>query len=128
MNIRFVVYLILVTRKLVTEVLFNDFIDKEWRICIFNKIGPNFLCVIMKGVRTITNFKRPIYQTFSVCVWSVIFCLLIPKMNTSRKAMEWLICFSIVNLILGCLWLETRFIAISMVSLSGILVKRLITS
>ena len=24
-------------------------------------------------------------------------------MNTSRKAMEWLICFSIVNLILGCL-------------------------
>ena len=24
-------------------------------------------------------------------------------MNTSRKAMEWLVCFSIVNLILGCL-------------------------
>ena len=24
-------------------------------------------------------------------------------MNTSRKAMEWLICFSIVNLKLGCL-------------------------
>ena len=24
-------------------------------------------------------------------------------MNTSRKAMEWLICFSIVNLMLGCL-------------------------
>ena len=27
-------------------------------------------------------------------------------MNTSRKAMEWLICFSIVNLMLGCLLLE----------------------
>ena len=26
-----------------------------------------------------------------------------PEMNTSRKAMEWLICFSIVNLMLGCL-------------------------
>ena len=24
-------------------------------------------------------------------------------MNTSRKAIEWLICFSIVNLLLGCL-------------------------
>ena len=24
-------------------------------------------------------------------------------MNTSRKAMEWLICFSIMNLMLGCL-------------------------
>ena len=24
-------------------------------------------------------------------------------MNTSRKAMEWLICFSTVNLMLGCL-------------------------
>ena len=24
-------------------------------------------------------------------------------MNTSRKAMEWLICFSIVNLMLGCI-------------------------
>ena len=28
---------------------------------------------------------------------------MIPEMNTSRKAMEWLISFSIVNLILGCL-------------------------
>ena len=29
-------------------------------------------------------------------------------MNTSRKAMEWLTCFSIVNLMLGCL-LFNRF-------------------
>ena len=28
-------------------------------------------------------------------------------MNTSRKAMEWLICFSIVKLMLGCLLLKT---------------------
>ena len=27
-------------------------------------------------------------------------------MNTSRKVMEWLICFSIVNLMLGCLLFE----------------------
>ena len=34
------------------------------------------------------------------------FCLLISEMNISRKAMEWLICFSIVNLMLGCLLLK----------------------
>ena len=28
------------------------------------------------------------------------------KMNTSRKAMEWLVCFSIVNLMLGDLFLK----------------------
>ena len=28
---------------------------------------------------------------------------MIAGMNTSRKTMEWLICFSIVNLMLGCL-------------------------
>ena len=27
----------------------------------------------------------------------------IPEMNTSRKALEWLICFYIVNLKFGCL-------------------------
>ena len=27
-------------------------------------------------------------------------------MNTSRKAIEWLICFSVVNLMLGCLLFE----------------------
>ena len=29
--------------------------------------------------------------------------LLIPEMNTPRKAIEWLTCFSIVKLSLGCL-------------------------
>ena len=31
------------------------------------------------------------------------FRLLIPQMNASRKAMEWLTCFSIENVTLGCL-------------------------
>ena len=49
------------------------------------------------------KFKRsPVYVDLWY-VWSVRFWLLIPEMNTSRKAMEWLICFSIVNLMLGCL-------------------------
>ena len=34
---------------------------------------------------------------------SVRFWLLLPEMNTSRKSMEWLICFSIVDLMLRCL-------------------------
>ena len=28
-------------------------------------------------------------------------------MNTSRKAMEWLICFSVVNVMVGCLVFKT---------------------
>ena len=45
------------------EVVFNDFIDYEWLICIFDKIRFNAFYVIMKRVPIITNFKRPIYQT-----------------------------------------------------------------
>ena len=43
---------------------------------------------------------------FKRSLWSVRFWLLIHEMNTSRKAMEWLICFSIANLMLGCLLLK----------------------
>ena len=35
--------------------------------------------------------------------WSVRFWLLLLEMNTSRKTIEWLTYFSIVNLMLGCL-------------------------
>ena len=56
--------MILVTRKLIIKVPFNDFIDSEWQICIFNKIEFNVFYVIIKGVPIITNFDRPIYQTF----------------------------------------------------------------
>ena len=54
--------MILVTRKLIMKLLFNDFIDLKWRICIFNKIGFIVFYVIMKGVPIITNFKRLIYR------------------------------------------------------------------
>ena len=39
-------------------------------------------------------------------IWSVRFWLLIPEMNTWRKSIQWLICFSIVNLMLECLWFK----------------------
>ena len=46
--------MILVTRKLIIEVLFNDFIDYEWRICILNMNGFNAFYVIMKRVSIVT--------------------------------------------------------------------------
>ena len=51
----------------------------------------------------VLKFKKSPVQVDLWSVWSVRFWLLIPEMNTSRKAMEWLTCFSIVNLILRCL-------------------------
>ena len=42
--------MILVTRKLIIEVLFNGFIDYERQICMFNKIEFNVFYAIMKGV------------------------------------------------------------------------------
>ena len=49
------------------------------------------------------KFKRSSVQVGLWYVWSVRLWLLIPEMNTSRKAMEWLLCSSVVNLMLGCL-------------------------
>ena len=48
-----------------TEVLFNDFINQEWSILFFNKTRFNDFYVFMKRVPIVTNFKRPIYQTFN---------------------------------------------------------------
>ena len=47
--------------------------------------------------------KRSPAYVYLWYVWSVRFWLLIPEMNASRKAMECLICFSIVNSMSGCL-------------------------
>ena len=57
--------LIVVTRKLMIEVLFNDFIDKEWWISIFNKVRLKVFYVYMKRVPIATKFKWPIHQTFN---------------------------------------------------------------
>ena len=65
MDVKFMFQLILVTRKLIIEVLFNEFLIKNGRrTCIFNKTGFNVFYVIMKGVPIIADFKRPIYQAF----------------------------------------------------------------
>ena len=54
------------------------------------------------------KFKKSPVKVDLWYVWSARIWLLIPEMNTSRKAMEWLIWFSIVNLMLRCL-LFTKF-------------------
>ena len=51
----------------------------------------------------LSKFKKSPLEVDLWYVWSVRFWLLVSEMNTSRKTMEWLICFSIVNLMLGCL-------------------------
>ena len=48
------------------------------------------------------KFKRRSRSVDLWYVWSVRFWLLMPEMNTLRKAMEWLICFSAVNFMLWC--------------------------
>ena len=49
------------------------------------------------------KFKRSTLQVDLWYVSSVRFWLSIPEMDTSRKEMEWLTCFSVVNLMLWCL-------------------------
>ena len=47
------------------EVLFNDFIDKEWWISMFSKVRFNAFYVFMKRVPMVTNFKGSVYRTFN---------------------------------------------------------------
>ena len=51
-------------------------------------------------------FKRSTVKANLWYVWSVRFWLSIPEINTSRKAMKWLICFSIVNLMWNASYLK----------------------
>ena len=52
------------------------------------------------------KFKRSSTEVDFSYVLSVRFWLSITEMITLRKATKWLTCFSIVNLILGCLYLK----------------------
>ena len=63
------------------------------------------LILYENNVKLLKFKKRPVYVDLQY-VWSVRFWLLITKINILRKAMEWLICFSIENLMLGYLLLK----------------------
>ena len=63
------------------------------------------LILYENDVKLLKFNRSPIYVDLWY-LWSVKFWLLIPEMNASRKAIELLICFSIVNLMLGCLFFK----------------------
>ena len=56
--------------------------------------------ILYENDAKLLKFNRSPVKVNLWYVWSVRFWLLIPEMNTSRKATEWLTCFSIVNLML----------------------------
>ena len=59
--------------------------------------------ILYKNDVKLLQFKRSLVYVDLPYVLSVRFWLLIPEMNTSRKAMKWLNCFSVINLMLECL-------------------------
>ena len=59
--------------------------------------------ILYKNDVKLLQFKRSLVYVDLPYVLSVRFWLLIPEMNTSRKAMKWLDCFSVINLMLECL-------------------------
>ena len=64
------------------------------------------LILYENDVKLLKLKRSPVYVNLWY-VWNVRFWFLMPEMNTSRKAMEWLTCFSVVNLMLGCLFFKT---------------------
>ena len=59
--------------------------------------------ILYKNDVKLLQFKRSLVYVDLPYVLSVRFWLLIPEMNTSRKAMKWLDCFSVINLMLEIL-------------------------
>ena len=77
---------------------------KEFQLLqTLNELSTKHLIKLIWYENDVRLFKRIFEKVDFWYVWSVRFWLLIREMTTSRKAMEWLICFFIVNLMLGCL-------------------------
>ena len=64
-------------------------------------IGDLIKLILYENDAKLLKFKRCPVEVDLCYVWSVRIWLLIPVINISRKAMNWLICFSMVNLMLG---------------------------
>ena len=79
---------------------------KEFQLLqVLNDLSTKHLVKLIlyeNDVKLLKFKRRPVFVDLWY-VWSVRFWLLIPEINASRKAMEWLIYFSIANLTLGCL-------------------------
>ena len=88
------------------DLIFSMSLWKEFQLLqILNDVSIRHLIRLIlyeNVVKLLKCKRRPVYVNLWY-VWSVRIWLLIPEMNTWRKATEWLISFSIVNLMLGCL-------------------------
>ena len=85
------------------DLMFSMSLWKDFQLLqVLNDLSIRHLIQLIL-YETEKSCKRSPVQVDLWYVWSVRFWLLIPEMNTSRKSIEWLICFSIVNLMLGCL-------------------------
>ena len=85
-----------------SDLMFSMSLWKEFQLLqILNDLSIRHLIklTLYENDVKLLKFKRSSVQVDSWYVWSVRLWLLIPEMNTSGKAMEWLLCSSIVNLI-----------------------------
>ena len=89
------------------HLLFSMSLWKEFQLLqVLNNLSNKHLIklILYENYVRLLKLKRSTVYVNLGYVWSVRFWLLIPEMNTSRKAIEWLIFFCfIVNLMLGCL-------------------------
>ena len=88
------------------DLMFSMSLWKEFQLLqILNDLSIKHLIklILLENDVKLLKFKRCPVQIDLWYVWSVRFWLLVPEMNTSRKSMEYLFCFSIVKLMLGCL-------------------------
>ena len=91
--------------------MFSMSLSREFQLLqILNDLSVRHLIklILYENDVKILKFNRSPAEVDLRYVWSLRFWLLIPEMNTSRKAMEWLICFSIINLMLGCLLFKSQ--------------------
>ena len=87
------------------DLMFSISLWKEFQLLeILNDLSIKHLIklILHENDVKLLKFKRSPVQVDLWHIWSVRFWLLIPEMNKSRKAMEWLFCFSSVHLMLGC--------------------------
>ena len=90
----------------ILNLMFSMSLWKEFQLLqILNDLSIRHLIklILHENDGKLLKFKRGPVEVDLQYAWSVRFWLLISEVNTSRKAMEWLICFSIVTLMLGYL-------------------------
>ena len=88
------------------DLMFSMSLCKEFQLLqILHDLSIKHLIKLIlceNNVKLLQFIRSPLQVDFWYVV-SVRLSILIPEMNALGKVMEWLICFSIINLMLGCL-------------------------